>query len=85
VGRCGLDAPGSRQGPVVGCCELGNKHSGSIKGGEFLDKMRDYLATPCSEGKVVPVFFLTEHHATKAYWGREGIIFRILDIGTKGR
>jgi hypothetical protein len=23
------------------------------------------------KGKVVPVLFLTEHHATKAYWGLE--------------
>jgi hypothetical protein len=23
------------------------------------------------EGKVVPVLFLTRHHATKAYWGVE--------------
>jgi hypothetical protein len=23
--------------------------------------------------KVVPVFFLTEHHAMKAYWGSGGI------------
>jgi hypothetical protein len=24
-------------------------------------------------GKVVPVLFLTEHHAMKAYWGSGGI------------
>jgi hypothetical protein len=30
--RCfGLDASGSGQGPVVGCCEHGNEPSGSIK------------------------------------------------------
>jgi hypothetical protein len=29
-------------GPVVGCCELGNKPSGSIKGGVFLDQLSDY-------------------------------------------
>jgi len=39
VGRCGLDASGSGQGPVVGCCEHGNETSGSVKGGEFLDKL----------------------------------------------
>ena len=33
----GLDRPGSRYGQAVGTCELGNKHSGSIKCGEFLD------------------------------------------------
>jgi hypothetical protein len=35
--RCGLDASGSVQEPVVGCFEHGNEHSGTIKGGEFLD------------------------------------------------
>jgi hypothetical protein len=25
------------------------------------------------KGKVVPVLFLTEHHAMKAYWGSGGI------------
>jgi hypothetical protein len=37
VGRCGLDAHGSGQGPVAGPCEHGNELSGSIKGSEFLD------------------------------------------------
>jgi hypothetical protein len=36
VGRCGLHASGSRQGPVAGFCEHGDEPSGSIKGGEFL-------------------------------------------------
>jgi hypothetical protein len=35
--RCGLNASGSRQGPVAGPCEHGNEPSGSIKGGEFFD------------------------------------------------
>jgi hypothetical protein len=26
---CGLDSTGSGQGPVVGCCECGDGHSGS--------------------------------------------------------
>jgi hypothetical protein len=39
--RCGLDASGSRQGPVVGSCERGNEPSGSIKGGEILDQLSD--------------------------------------------
>jgi len=30
------------------------------------------------QGKVVPVLFLTEHHAMKAYWGSGGIAPRIL-------
>jgi hypothetical protein len=37
VGMCGLEASSSRQGAVAGTCEHGNKPSGSIKGGEFLD------------------------------------------------
>jgi hypothetical protein len=41
VGRCELDASGSGQGPVAGCCEHGNEPSGSIKGGEFLDSLSD--------------------------------------------
>jgi hypothetical protein len=27
---------------VAGCCEHGNELSGSIKGGEFLDKLSDF-------------------------------------------
>jgi len=30
------------------------------------------------KGKVVPVLFLTEHHAVKWYWGSGGIAQRIL-------
>jgi hypothetical protein len=30
------------------------------------------------KGEVVPVPFLNEHHAKKAYWGSEGIAPRIL-------
>jgi len=33
----GLDASGSGQRPVAGCCEHGNGPSCSIKGGEFCD------------------------------------------------
>ena len=32
-----LDLSGSGEGQVAGCCEYGNKPSGSIKYGEFLD------------------------------------------------
>jgi hypothetical protein len=42
VRRCGLDSSGSGQGPVAGCCEHGNKPSGSITGGEFIDTLSDY-------------------------------------------
>jgi hypothetical protein len=28
---------------VAGCCEHGNEPSGSIKSGEFLDQLSDYL------------------------------------------
>jgi hypothetical protein len=27
--ECGLDSTGSGQGPVAGCCECGDEHSGS--------------------------------------------------------
>jgi hypothetical protein len=37
------------------------------------------------KGKVVPVLFLTEHHAMKTYWGSGGIAPRILDLGTRWR
>jgi hypothetical protein len=37
VGRCGLDACGSGQEPMMGCCEHGTEPSGSMKVGEFLD------------------------------------------------
>jgi hypothetical protein len=30
------------------------------------------------KGKVVPVLFLTQHHAMKAYWGSGDITLRIL-------
>jgi hypothetical protein len=42
VRRYGLDSSGPEQGPVVGCCEHGNKHSGSIKGGEFHDQLSGF-------------------------------------------
>jgi len=37
VGSCGLDASGSGQGPVVGCCEHDNELSGPLTGVKFLD------------------------------------------------
>ena len=36
-GGNGLDIPGSGHGYVAGACGYGNKHSGSIKCGEFRD------------------------------------------------
>jgi len=36
MGRYGLIAPGSGEGPVADSCEHGNEPSGFIKGGEFL-------------------------------------------------
>jgi hypothetical protein len=36
VARCGLDACGSGQEQVAGCCEHGNEALGSIKSGKFL-------------------------------------------------
>jgi hypothetical protein len=29
VGGCGVDSPGSGWGPLAGCCERGDEHSGS--------------------------------------------------------
>jgi hypothetical protein len=37
------------------------------------------------KGKVVPVLFLIEHPAIKAYWGNGGIAPLILDPGTRWR
>jgi len=37
----GLGTPGSGQGMVAGCCEHGNEHLGSIKGGKFFDYLSD--------------------------------------------
>jgi len=39
VGSVWTEFNGSGWGPVVGSCEHGNKHSGSIQGGEFLDRL----------------------------------------------
>jgi hypothetical protein len=36
------------------------------------------LAIIYSKGKVVPLLFLTEHHAMKAYWESGSIALRIL-------
>jgi hypothetical protein len=35
------------------------------------------------KGKVIPVLFLTEHHAMKAYWGVEVYLQTFFDLGTK--
>jgi len=40
-GSCGLDASDSGLEPVVGSCEHGNEHSGSIEDVQF-DYLRDY-------------------------------------------
>jgi hypothetical protein len=41
VGSCGLNASGSRQGQVAGCCEHGDEPSRLIKGGEFLEYVKN--------------------------------------------
>jgi hypothetical protein len=38
-----------------------------------------------SKGKVVPVLFLTKHHAMKAYWGVEVWLHSFFDLGTRWR
>jgi hypothetical protein len=37
------------------------------------------------KGKVVPVLFLTEHNAMKAYWGSGSIAPLLFDLGTRWR
>jgi len=37
-----IDLSGSGYGPVTGCCEHGDEHSGFIKGGEFLDQLSGF-------------------------------------------
>jgi hypothetical protein len=37
-----MNSSGSGQGPVADCCEHGDEPSGSIKGGEFLDQLRNH-------------------------------------------
>jgi hypothetical protein len=37
VGKCGLEASGSGQGPAADSCEHGNEFSISIKSGKVLD------------------------------------------------
>jgi len=37
MGRCGLDASGSGQGPVEGFCEHSNEPVGFVKGRDFCD------------------------------------------------
>jgi hypothetical protein len=48
----------------------------------FIDHSNELLK---GKGKVVPAFFLTEHHAMKAYRGSGSIAPCILDIGTRRR
>jgi len=43
------------------------------------------IVTSKGKGKVVPVLFLTEHHAMKAYCGSGCIDPLILDLGTRCR
>jgi hypothetical protein len=50
----------------------------------FEPKYYEYFMCPCvpynlkGKGKVDPVLFLTEHHATKSYWDSGGIVPYIL-------
>jgi hypothetical protein len=36
MNECGLNVSGSGKGPVMGCCEHYDEHSGSVKYGECL-------------------------------------------------
>jgi hypothetical protein len=42
MGRCGLDASGSGQGPEAASCEHDNEHWGSMKTGTFFDWLSVY-------------------------------------------
>jgi hypothetical protein len=65
--------------PVTGCCEHFNELPDSMRGGEFFTSCAAIIISNSTllygvnyykgKGEVVPVLFLTEHHATKAYWG----------------
>jgi hypothetical protein len=37
-----MNLNGTRQCPVVGCCEHNNELLGAIKGGEYLGQLNDY-------------------------------------------
>jgi len=41
----GVDRAGSGKGQVAGPCVCGNEHSGAIKLGKFLDKLKNPLAS----------------------------------------
>jgi len=55
--------------------------------GDYLRIDRERFFSPPYKFRVqnYPVFFLTEHHAMKAYWGCGGTSSRILDLGTRWR
>jgi hypothetical protein len=44
-----------------------------------------YVTNLLGKGKFVPLLFLTEHHAMKAYWGSRSIAPCILDLGSRWR
>jgi len=56
----------------------------NLKGGYHFGNLG--AESKCKDkGKVVPVLFLTEHGAMKAYWGSGGIAPHIVDLGTRWR
>jgi hypothetical protein len=46
LGVCGLDSTGSGQGPVSGCCECGDKPSGSCATELVIAYISRYVTTP---------------------------------------
>jgi hypothetical protein len=44
-----------------------------------------YQMEDMGKGKVVPVFFLTAHHAMKAYWRSGDVVLSILGLCTRWR
>jgi hypothetical protein len=43
AGSCELNSSGSGRVPMAGCCEHSNETSGSIKGGEILDSLSEFI------------------------------------------
>ena len=65
----GLDRSGSGQGQVMGTCECGNEPSGSIKCGEFLERLRTgrLLKNDSAPWSKYYYFFQLTHRSFKAY------------------
>jgi hypothetical protein len=75
---------------VVQCITVKFLTTENVKSAEILIRLRwwnalKYPVLWLVKGRVVPVLFLTEHHAMKAYWGVEVWIHACFDLGTRWR